>query len=128
MAEDSGIPRTEWAAACAGGALLLAAVGYLVWNAALSADSPPDVAAAVVRVDRLDDGWRALVRADNHGGTTAAEVAVVAELSRPGQPPERVTITFDYIPADSRRTGGVFFRSDPAGGTLTVRAIGYRDP
>lgn len=128
MAEDTGIPRSEWAAASVGGGLLLAAVGYLVWNAALSADAPPDVAAAVLRVDRLNDGWRALVRADNHGGTTAAEVAVEAELSRPGQPPERATITFDYIPADSQRTGGVFFRNDPGGGTVTVRAIGYRDP
>lgn len=128
MAEGTGIPRSEWAAASVGGALLLAAVGYLIWSAALSADSPPAVTAAVVRVDRLDDGWRALVRADNHGGTTAAEVAVEAELSRSGQPPERVTITFDYIPADSRRTGGAFFRADPGGGTLTVRAVGYRDP
>jgi len=128
MAEQSGIPRSEWAAACTGGLLLAAAVGYLTWNAARFADSPPDLSASVVRVDRLTGGWRALVRATNQGGTSAAEVSVEAELSRPGQPPERVTVTFDYIPADSERTGGVFFRTDPGGGTLTVRAIGYRDP
>lgn len=128
MTAETGIPRSEWAAACVGAALLAAAVGYLVWNAVVSTDSPPDLSVAVERVERLSDGWRAQVRAVNRGDTTAAEVAVEAELIHAGRSPERVTITFDYIPADSERTGGVLFRNDPAAGTLTVRAIGYRDP
>ena len=44
------------------------------------------------------------------------------------QEPETAEATFDFLPARSRREGGLYFTNDPRIGALTLRAKGYADP
>ena len=64
---------------------------------------------------------------ENRGGEPAAQIVVRGELSGGGEP-ETSEVTIDLVPADASRSGGLYFRGDPARGTLVVHAVGYQDP
>jgi uncharacterized protein (TIGR02588 family) len=72
-------------------------------------------------------GHLVMIQATNVGEQTAAAVTVEGELKRNSRV-ERRTATFEYIPANSVKTGGLYFTSDPRSGALRLRATGYVQP
>jgi uncharacterized protein (TIGR02588 family) len=127
MTRDApGISRWEWAAAFVASALVLAVIGALLVDARKER-TPPDLTVTVDRVTAEQSTFLVQFTVTNHGGMTAAEVIVEGELRTEGKP-ERSEATFDYVPGQSKRRGGLFFTTDPAKGALTLRPLGYREP
>lgn len=120
--------RWEWVAAVVSGALVLFVLAYLVYDAAARPQTPP---AVQVRVDSIVPAagmWRVDFTARNRGHAAAAEVKVEGEIRAGGGMVETSEAVLDYVPGQSSRRGGLFFREDPRAGALELRAHGYQDP
>jgi uncharacterized protein (TIGR02588 family) len=125
----AGTPALEWIAAAVGAALALFVIGVIGWEALHAREArPPSILAERLGVSPIAGGYLVEIRVSNRGGRPAAQVLVEGELASPGVEPELSEATFDYIPDSSARTGGLFFKSDPALGTLTLRAKGFVEP
>ena len=126
-----GAPTTsvsEWIVAISSAALVLALLGYLIYDGVRSPKTPPDVTIEVDSIQKAGPGYLVLFRARNGGRTTAAEVLVEGELETDSGKVETSETTMDYVPARGEQHGGLYFRQDPQRGRLRLRAHGYRDP
>lgn len=120
------IPALEWAAAAVGLAMLVAALGFLLREAVRPADPGP-VAFRVVAVRPVGTGFLVEFEARNDGGKAYAELEVEGTLRSAGRE-EHARATLDYLPRQSTRRGGFFFRSDPRDGMVEIAAKGFREP
>jgi uncharacterized protein (TIGR02588 family) len=111
-----------------GALLVAAAIAYLVHQALWRDETPPDVRLAVERVLRLQEGYLVEFRATNRGAQAAQELVVEGTLAGPGNVAEMAEMTFDYLPPNSYREGGLFFTGDPRRGELRLRTKGYARP
>lgn len=118
----------EWVTAAAGTLLVLGTVGLMLVEALRGESTPPDVVVSVDRVQAVTGGFRVEFRAENRGGETAAGVKVEGEVRGGGGETETSEMTLDFLPAKATRRGGLFFRDDPRGSRLTLRASGYSEP
>ena len=73
-------------------------------------DSPPRLALRVLSMEKAGDHFLVRVEVANKGGSTAAEAHVEAELRENGTVIERSETTIDFVPPNSKRKVGVFFR------------------
>ncbi|HEX2095121.1 MAG TPA: TIGR02588 family protein [Longimicrobiaceae bacterium] len=118
----------EWVTAAGGTLLVLGTVGLMLSEALRGESTPPDVVVSVERVEAVENGFRVEFRVENRGGETAAGVKVEGEVRGGGGTTETSEMTLDYIPGRATRRGGLFFREDPRGSGLTLRASGYAEP
>ena len=126
-----GAPTTsmsEWIVALFSAAMVLALLGFLVYEGVASPRTPPDVTIEVDSIQKAGPGYLVLFRARNRGRTTAAEVLVEGELEVDSGRVERAETTIDYVPAGGEQRGGLYFSRDPQRSRLRIRAHGYRDP
>lgn len=131
--EDGGrqaerTPLLEWLAAGLGLILALGVLGFIGYHAIWGAESPPQVTVEVQQVRPFEGGYLVEIRARNRGGSTAAQVRIEAELRNGGRVVETGGTMFSFVPPDSERQGGLFFKRDPRGLRLDVRAAGYTRP
>lgn len=126
-AESRATPVLEWGSAALGALLLFATVGFLLWEALSGRNTPPDLKVSPLAVRAVEGGHLVEIRVENGADRPAAQVEVEGELSG-GAQHDTASATFDYVPAGSARTGGLFFREDPRQGALTLTAKGYVDP
>lgn len=120
--------RLGWIAAGLGALVVAGTIGYLGWSALSNAGDPPEIAFETGAPVARGATWLAPFVAVNRGDRTAAAVTVVGELRRGGQVVETSEADLDYVPARSRREGGLWFGRDPAGFEFTLRATGYAAP
>lgn len=120
--------RWEWVAAAVGTVLVLGTVGLLLHEAFTGSDSPPAVTVHVDGILPLENGYLVRIRAENSGGETAAGLTVEGELKSDTGSVEKSDVTIDYVPANGKRLGGLFFQEDPRRHELTVRPKGYDRP
>jgi uncharacterized protein (TIGR02588 family) len=125
---DAGIPPLEWAAALLGCALVLAAVGLMLWLGLTRGDAPPQVTVRVESISPVAGGYAVAIRAINTGATTAADVTVEGELRGGEGIAETSSMSFKYLAPQAERRGGLFFAKDPRKFELEVRAKGYETP
>ena len=126
-----GAPATsvsEWIVAIASAALVLALLGFLVYEGVRSPKTPPEVSIEVDAIQKAGAGYLVLFRARNSGRTTAAEVLVEGELETNSGKVEKSETIIDYVPARGEQSGGLYFRGDPQHSRLRLRAHGFRDP
>ena len=64
----------------------------------------------------------------NETRATAADVRVEGELRRGAEVVERSETEFAYLPGESVREGGLFFRQDPRTLQLVVSPRSYQKP
>jgi uncharacterized protein (TIGR02588 family) len=131
LAPIKGAPTTsvsEWIVAISSAALVLALLGYLIYDGTRSPRTPPDITIEVDSIQKAGSGYLVLFRARNHGRITAAEVLVEGELEGDSGRIETSEATIDYVPAEGEQRGGLYFRQDPRRTRLRLRAHGYRDP
>ena len=126
--KTSDIPPLEWFVGGLGALIVAAVIAALLYEGFAGDASPPEIHVEIKDVAAVRDGFRVRFEARNAGGEAAAQVTVEGVLSRPGAEPETSVVTLAYLPAHSERGGGLFFRADPRGGDLTVRARSYEDP
>lgn len=117
------IPTLEWIAAGVGLVLAGTAIGLTAWDAIFGVKGPPVIEVRLTRVTPTAHGYVAEIEAFNHGGAPAAQVEIEGVIA--GQ--EQAGVTIDYIPEQSRASGGLIFQQDPRGGHLKLRATGFSD-
>jgi len=120
--------RWEWIAAAVSTVLVLAVVGYLLYDAVVRPQTPPAVEVRADTVLRSGGVWLVEFSARNRGHRTAAAVQVRGELMEGGRTVETSEAVLDYVPGESVRRGGLYFRADPRAYRLQLRALGYQDP
>lgn len=120
------IPALEWASAAVGLVLAATAIGMTAWDAAFGVDGPPAIEVRLKGVTPTPHGYVVEVEAFNHGGSPAAQVQIEGVLDQ-GAEGETANATIDYIPEQSRASGGLIFERDPRGGPLKLRAKGFAD-
>ncbi|MEH0197067.1 hypothetical protein V7S57_16440 [Caulobacter sp. CCNWLY153] len=119
-------PLLEWISAAIGLVCALVAIGFVGWDALTGERSPPEIEVRLVAVTPTPHGFVTQVEAINHGGSSAAQVTVEGVLSGQGEP-ETAQATLDYIPEQSRVSGGLVFEHDPRAGRLVLRAKGFAE-
>src|SRR5688572_19307896 len=107
-----GIPLREWAAAFVGLALVSASIVCLTYQGLTRGSSPPDVSVQAEAIVQLRDGYVVKIRAVNRGDTTAADVKVEGRLESASGVAEASEMSFQYLPPNSERKGGMFFEKD----------------
>lgn len=118
----------EWTTGLVSAILVIALIGWLATEAVTEDDAPPKLSVTVNHIERTGELYRADFSLVNEGPTTAAAVRVVGTVSQPGTEPEEAEVTFDYAPGQSKSDGTLYFRNDPAAGTLTIAPSGYTEP
>lgn len=118
----------EWIFAFIGLALVVGAIGFMLYEALWESESPPDIKVQVESINEISSGYLVKFRAVNQGGATASEVMIEAELKRGEEKVETSQTTVDFLPARSTRKGGFFFKHDPRQFDLQIRPVGYRQP
>jgi uncharacterized protein (TIGR02588 family) len=120
--------RAEWIVGIACAVVVLAAVGYLFYQAVSRPSLPPMVTLHVERVVPMRSGFLVEIRAINEGSTTAANLMVEGALMRDTVAVEKSTATISFVPAGTEREGGLFFTQDPRQYRLEVRPTGFDRP
>lgn len=134
MTDDSGAEespakrRLEASCAVLGAVLAAATLGIILWDGGTDEDLPPDIVLEALKVSQISAGFVLELSAENRGNRTAAQVLVEGALTRAGEQVETAETTFDYVPTQSRRTGGLFFKQDPRLYDVELRAKGFADP
>ncbi len=121
-------PLLEWIMALVGAALIVAAVGFLLYEALTQGDEPPRVVIEVLDVTVQDGRFLVEFDARNTGDETGAGVTIEGQLLQGGEPVETSSVTLPYVPGHSTRKGGLFFTEDPTQYDLQIRALGYERP
>lgn len=125
---ESETPPLEWVIACVGLALVVAALGLLLHNAIWGEASPPVIPVRVTSVVPVQNGYLVRFEAVNQGGSTAEGVIIQGELRRGSEQVESSHTTMDYLPPNSKKSGGLFFTQDPRQFDFQARALGYEAP
>jgi len=119
----------EWLVGLIGLTLIVAAIGYLVYTASRTPDSPPQLHLSVAAVEPSGDGFVAIIAVENAGPSTAAALEIEGTLrDDAGGAIETCTATIDYLPRFSQRRAGLFFTRDPERYRIALRPLGYTDP
>jgi uncharacterized protein (TIGR02588 family) len=129
-AQSVAIPPAEWAVAAIGATLVLAALVVLIWDGLYGSHSPPQVSLAVGEIIRVPDGYLVEVQVTNRGAGTAEALGIRGSLARWPQDhsPESAEAELAFLPGRSHRKVGLYFRSDPRKGQLSLYAVGFSDP
>lgn len=118
----------EWATGLIATLMILAMIGWLLFEAATTRDRPPELSAKVLEVAPLSSGWRVMIEVSNDGDQAAAAVDVKATLREGETTVEEAQTTFDYVAAGSTSRGGLMFKQDPSSFGLDVVPIGFTEP
>ena len=119
----------EWVVFAVGLVLVLAALGYLVYEGATMGSDPPSLEVRLGAPAERTHNFIVPVSVTNHGDETAEGVTVEVTLeSGAGQEPARGEITIAFIPRHATREGWVAFQQDPRNARLTARVLGYGKP
>jgi uncharacterized protein (TIGR02588 family) len=127
MASSKKQPPTsalEWTAAGLGLAAILfvgAVIGREAWTG--EADQLPSLEVHATRIVPNAAGFVVEFEVVNHASGTAAAVEIEGELGT-----EKSNATLDYVAGNASAKGGLFFRHDPRGQKLELRALGFQTP
>lgn len=112
----------------AGALLVLALLGFLLYQEVTEPGTPPDVSLHVEAIRQAEAGYLVQVRAENHGRLTAAGLVVRGTLSNAASTVETSRVRFQYVAPLSVRKGGLYFVHDPSTLTLLLHPEGYEEP
>jgi uncharacterized protein (TIGR02588 family) len=122
-------PLLEWISAGIGLLLTLGMIA-MIGAGVLRGDASqlPAIEMRATRILPTPSGFVVEVEAINRSGATAAAVQVEGLLKSGETAVETSSLTFDYVPGNASRKGGLFFTEDPRRHRLEVRALGYQAP
>ncbi|HZI17523.1 MAG TPA: hypothetical protein VEY09_02920 [Pyrinomonadaceae bacterium] len=117
----------EWGVFAVSLALLAGVLGFLAYDAATGSSREAELEVSLGEPERRGAGFGVPVRVSNRGGQTAEGVHVEVVL-RHGAGEERGQFVVAFVPRGSSREGFVNFTTDPRGGSLDARVLGYEKP
>jgi uncharacterized protein (TIGR02588 family) len=118
----------EWIFAISGVVLVLMMLSFIGYNALKEEETPPDIIMKSTAIKANGSGFLMQIEVENIGATTAAALNVEGKLMDGDKEVEASTLTFDYLPAHSRREGGFFFTKDPRAYKVELRPLGFQEP
>jgi uncharacterized protein (TIGR02588 family) len=119
----------EWSVFAVGLALVLSALGYLVYDGATMGSDPPSIEVRLGSPQARAHNFIVPVTVTNHGDETAEGVAIeVLMESGGGTEPAHGKLTIAFLPRRATREGFVTFQQDPRAARLTARVLGYEKP
>ena len=124
----SGTSQVEWAVAGIGAAVVAATIGAMLYYGFSESGQHPVITFTTAGIEKVGDQYLVNFIARNDGDATAAALNVVGTLMDGEAVLEESEATFDYLPGNSQRSGGLFFLRDPAGHELRISSIGYARP
>ncbi|MDF7773949.1 hypothetical protein P1X14_01715 [Sphingomonas sp. AOB5] len=127
MAKRQSVPAPllEWIAAGIGLILLMIVLGAIGREAITgAADEPPAITVTAGQVTQVSSGFVVAFEASNASRGTAAAVEIEGKLASG----ETSSATLDYVPGRGTTSGGLFFKADPRGQQVELRALGYQTP
>ncbi len=126
--QEDVVSLWEWIVAGVGVALVVGSFGFLGYEAFRGQISHPDIVVQVDAILPVRTGYLVQINVLNQGDATAATLKIEGLLLQGTKQVEMSETTIDYVPAHSKRKGGLFFASDPRRVTLQLRAKGYEEP
>jgi uncharacterized protein (TIGR02588 family) len=128
--ETGAIPPAEWAVAAVGLVLVIAVVSILSWENLRGRGKPPDIRLSIDQIQTSSSGgFLVQVEVENAGEETASGLKVRGMLdNEQASVQESAEAELDFLPGASKRKVGLYFRSDPRQGHLTLFASGYQEP
>lgn len=122
-------PLVEWISASIGLVITGVLFGFLAYEAVLQRDGMPPVLEVVpTALIRAEGRYIVEVRVENRSRTTGSAVQVEGSLKAGEESVETSSASFDYVPGESHRRGGLVFARDPRAYRLEVRVTGYERP
>ena len=118
----------EWVVAAVGAAIVVATVGYLIFFEVSAGPPDPTISIVEHKVEQTRGGYLVTFSVRNAGHATAANLSVKGELVDGGKTVEASEVTFDYVPAFSSRSGGLFFTHDPSKAALRLHPVSFIQP
>jgi uncharacterized protein (TIGR02588 family) len=118
----------EWITAAIGTVLLLLLLAFLIHQSLYGSKAPAEIRVTAGKVISQNDGYLVKFFARNIGDEPAAAVSIQGQLKTNANQADTSQTVIDYIPGQSERAGGLFFRSKPSLSNLEIRALGYQDP
>ena len=118
----------EWVVAAISTALVLGAIGFMLYEALSEPPSPPRITVQVDSVVATSAGYIVEFTAENSGQTTAQGVEIEGELRSDTGTVQTSSATIGYVPQNASRQGGLFFTEDPRNYRLELRPKGYDRP
>ncbi len=127
--QSSGnIPFLEWVVAVIGFLLVTGAIGFLFYTGMKEEKLPPLIILKIDSIQVSGTNYLVTIKAINQGSETVKELMIEGKLKTKSSEIESSNLTFDYLPSQSERLGGLFFTSDPHNFTIQLRALGYEQP
>jgi len=118
----------EWVVAAVSTVIVLAMLGYTIYEGVTRDHSPPLISVRADSVVASNNGYVVVFTARNEGGSTAAAVLVRGTVRRDTTTLEESEATIDYVPIRSSAVGALIFTIDPRRYRLELRAIGFDTP
>jgi uncharacterized protein (TIGR02588 family) len=126
--ETSKAHWIEWVTGLASSVIVAAMIGWIGTDALRPYDQVPSLNVKLLSTDTRGQTHIARFEIANAADATASAVEIRGELKDGTYPVETVTVTLDYVPGNSKASGGLIFRSDPRGKNIDIAVIGYADP
>ncbi|MFN4206721.1 MAG: hypothetical protein ACK4HG_10005 [Agrobacterium albertimagni] len=120
--------RVEWLTGLAATTIVVAMIGWMVFEALTSDDRPPELAVQILAIDPQPSGWRVMIEVRNSGDQAAAALDIKASLLDGPELVEEAGMTFDYVAAGSTSRGGLLFVNNPSLHQLQVVPSGFTEP
>jgi len=126
--EKRKVPLLEWIVSLLGLVLVIGTSGMMIYYAFYQQGTPPRLWAAGHGVTLIGDRYLPEFTVYNDGGASAAMVNVAGRLRRDENTLESASVTFDYVPAHSSASGGMYFTRDPRTHQFRLDADAYIEP
>lgn len=121
------IPTAEWIASLLGGAILLATIGFLSFEAFQPGNEDPALTVAVIQVREVTGAFVVDVEVRNQSRSAAADVHLAGHDRTADGQRIQAQARVDYVPGFSSRRASLVFQSDP-GRSPAIRIIGFARP
>lgn len=110
--------------------LVIATLGYLVYDGATFSETPPNVELELGKAQaQALDRFIIPVTAINRGETTAEGVQIEVTLNNGGKEQENAQFEIAFLPRHSKREGWVMFTTDPRTvEQIEARVLGLEKP
>lgn len=119
--------RAEWLIGAACGAVTLALISILLFEAIAGAREAPELRIVPQPARQVADHYVIDLRVVNDGRVTAADVVIEGQLGA-GSETEVSSVTLDYVPPGPGVRAALVFGTDPAGTQLVLTVRGYTRP
>lgn len=119
---------TEWLVGAISTLLVLLLLAWISYDIYRYDPQRADFKVTATAIEPLKDRFRVSFDIQNISQTSAAQVRVVGELKDKTGKTEHAVAIFDYVAAEAKADGALFFKENPEGKELELQAESYIEP